>query len=179
MVSGSIARRYARALMDIGVAQGSYERIGRDVRDLAAAIKASPELSEALVNPAFPRSERRKVLEAVMDRLHSSPISRNFTLLLLDRDRVAALPDISRELDRMIDDKIGRVKADVVSATPLTPAQEGRLKRVLESLSGKSVQLDKRQDPELLGGVIATIGDYVYDGSLRTQLRQVRDAMVK
>ena len=177
MSSGSIARRYARALMAIGVDQGNYDAIGSQVSALAGALRTSTELAEVLTNPAFPRAERKKILEAIMGRLGATQITRNFTLLLLDRERLAAVPDIARELSAMIDEQAGRVSAEIVSATPLSQAQVDNIKRALERLSGKTVLVEKKEDPELLGGVVAKVGDLVYDGSLRTQLAQMRESL--
>lgn len=177
MISGSLARRYARALMSIGTDDGSYEKLGREVRDLAGAMDQSSELTGVLANPAFPRAEREKVLLAVLRRIGAGPVVQNFTRLLLDRERLGRVPDISRELDAMIDDKVGRVSAEVTTAGPLSPAQLGQLKAALEKLSGKTVQLEKREDPSILGGVVARVGDIVYDGSLRTQLEQLREQL--
>jgi F-type H+-transporting ATPase subunit delta len=178
MITGSIARRYARALMGIGVDGKNYEALGRELGRLAEAMKISEELSATLSNPAFPRADRRKVLEAVMKRLGASPTIRNFTLLLLDRERLAIVPDVARELALMIDEKVGRVTAEVTSATPLAPGQADELRKKLEQLSGKSVQLSTEQDAELLGGVVAKVGDIIYDGSLRTQLRRMRQELL-
>jgi F-type H+-transporting ATPase subunit delta len=179
MSNGSIARRYARAVMGIGVEDGTYEAVGRQIGALARAMKTSAELAETLSNPAFPRSDRRKVIQALLERIQAAKTVESFVLLLLDRERIAALPDISRELDRMIDERAGRVSAEVVSAQPLTDTQLGRLKGALEKLSGKQVQISKREDPSLLGGVVAKVGDIVYDGSLRTQLEQMRSSLVE
>lgn len=179
MVTGSLARRYAKALMLIGTEDGSYERIGRDVRALAEAMKGSAELQTTLTNPAFPRSDREKIVQALLSRFDASPTVVNFVRLLADRERLAAVPDISRELDAMIDERSGRTVAEVASATALTPQQREALTARLEALSGRKIQLDTKEDPELLGGVIAKVGDLVYDGSLRTQLRQLRDRLVR
>jgi len=177
MISGSIARRYAKALLDIGVEDGNYERMGREVRAMARALKTSPELAMALSNPAFARSDREKVLKAVLQRLGASQMVVNFTRLLLDRERVAVLPDISRELDAMIDARAGRVAAEVRSAVPLDAGQRERLTQALEQLSGKKVEMKIDTDPSLLGGVVAKLGDTVYDGSLRTQLEKMKQAL--
>lgn len=177
MSSGSIARRYARALMGIGVDNGNYETIGEQVGALARAMKISSELAQTLSNPAFPRSDRKKVLGALLDRLGALPMVKNFTLLLLDRDRLSALPGIARELQVMIDEQAGRVNAVVTSARPLTDNQLEQIKSQLEKLSGKTVQIEHKEDPGILGGVIAKVGDLVYDGSLRTQLSQMRDRL--
>ena len=177
MISGSIARRYAKALIEIGVEDGNYERIGREVRALARALKTSQELALALSNPAFPRSDREKILRAVLQRIGASQIVVNFTRLLLDRERVVVTPDISRELDAMIDERAGRAQAQVRSATALDAGQRERLTRALESLSGKKVELAIDTDPGLLGGIVAKVGDTVYDGSLRTQLEKMKQTL--
>lgn len=174
MIAGSLARRYARAMMAIGVEQKNFEKLGREIETLAKAMQVSPELKETLANPAFPRDDRRKVLEALLRRAVASPTTRSFTLLLLDRDRLSVLPDVSRELKRMIDEKAGRTSATVTSAKPLTAMQLNQLKSSLEKLSGKTVTIEKAEDPALLGGVVAKVGDVVYDGSLRTQLEKMR-----
>ena len=177
MSSGSLARRYARALLALGLEDKSLEQLGKEVRSLADAIRDSDELAEALSNPAFPRSDREKILVAVLERLKAKKTTINFTKLLLDRERMAVLPDISRELDAMIDEHAGRVRAQVTSAKPLTSSQLSRLVKALEKLSGKKILVETFEDSALLGGVVAQVGDQVYDGSLRTQLRQLRTSL--
>ena len=177
MSSGSLSRRYAKALMELGIEDGSYKRIGQDVAGLAKAILASEELSSILSNPVFPRSDREKIILAILQRLGASKTVTNFAKLLLDRERIDAIPGISRELDAMIDEKSGQITAEVLTAAPLTSSQQAELKTTLESLSGKKVQIDIKEDKSLLGGVIAKVGDLVYDGSLRTQLREIQRSL--
>jgi F-type H+-transporting ATPase subunit delta len=174
MITGSVARRYAKALLHIGIDEGNLERIGREVRALASAMKRSAELSQTLGSPVFPRADREKVLRALLERIGATAAVVNTTRLLLDRERLAILPDIARSLDSMIDERAGRVAARVVSATPLDDKQQKRLIETLESLSGKKVDMAVEHDPALLGGVVAKVGDVVYDGSLRTQLEKIR-----
>ena len=173
----SIARRYAKALMDLGVADGNYERLGRELAALGRVLKSSPELVATMTNPAFARSDREKILRAILQRLGASQMVVNFTRLLLDRERMPVLPDISRELDAMIDARAGRVAAEVRSAVPLDAGQRERLTQALEQLSGKKVEMKIDTDPSLLGGVVAKLGDTVYDGSLKTQLERMKQTL--
>jgi F-type H+-transporting ATPase subunit delta len=179
MIAGSLSRRYAKALFELGVAQTNLDRIGADIKSLAAALKSSPELASVLSSPAIRRSERRKVIDALVDRIGVQPITKNFVQLLLDHERFAALPGIARELDAMIEARAGRIHAEITSAKPLDPAQLSQITAALEKLSGKKVTVVKREDAELLGGVVAKLGDTVYDGSLRTQLAGLRDQLSK
>ncbi len=179
MVTGSLARRYAKAIFDIGTQQGDITKLGQDIRSLAKAMNESAELGTALTNPAIRRSDRRKVIDGLLQVIGVQTASRNLVYILLDGERMGTLPSISRALDEMIEAKAGRVNAEVVSAKPLDPSQLSQINAVLEKLSGKKVSVTTRQDPELLGGVVAKIGDTVYDGSLRSQLRSLRDELSK
>jgi len=179
MIAGSLARRYARAIMAIGADQKNADKLGADLRMFAEAMRVSVELNQTLTNPAFPRADRKKIVDAIASRLGAHPTTRTFLYLLLDKERLAQLPGISREVDRFLQQQAGQVSAEVVSAQPLTAAQLSSLTAALEKLSGKKVQVVKREDPALIGGVVAKLGDVIYDGSVRTQLRQLRDQMVK
>jgi len=179
VIAGSLARRYAKALMDIGADQKNADKLGADLRAFAQAMSVSKELTAALSNPAFPRADRKKILDALATRFGTTPVTKNFLFVLLDKERLAALPAISKEVDRMLEAKAGRVSAEVTSAQPLTAAQLQQITASLEKLSGKKVQVVKKEDPALLGGVVAKVGDTIYDGSVRTQLRQLRDQMSK
>lgn len=179
MVTGSLARRYAKAIFDIGSQQGDLTKLGQDIRSLAKAMNESKELDTALTNPAIRRADRRKVIDGLLSTIGVQTASRNLVYLLLDGERMGSLPAISRSLDAMIEEKAGRVQAEVISAKPLDPSQLSQINAALEKLSGKKVSVATRQDPELLGGVVAKVGDVVYDGSLRTQLRALRDELSK
>lgn len=175
MSSGSLARRYAKAVIELQ----PLDKIASDLRSLAGAMKTSAELATTMSNPAIRRGDRRKVVDALLDRIGAQPITKNLVYLLLDGERLSALPAISREVDAMIEAKAGRVSAEIVSAKPLDSAQISQITAALEKLSGKRVDVRRREDPDLLGGVIAKVGDKVYDGSLRTQLHNLRDELTK
>ncbi|HEX2567933.1 MAG TPA: ATP synthase F1 subunit delta [Polyangia bacterium] len=177
---GSVARRYAKALLEIGVAHKNAEAMGQELDRLVELFQSSIELADTLRNPVFPLSRRRAVLDEVIKRLAFSPQSmvRNFTLLLLDRGRIASLPDIAREYRGLLDESLGRVRVQVTSATPLDGAVESRLQQALAHQTGKTVILEKSVDPALVGGIVSQIGDVVYDGSVRTQLDNLKQQLL-
>jgi F-type H+-transporting ATPase subunit delta len=179
MVTGSLARRYARAVVEIGTEHGNLDKLGADLRALATAMHDSAELVTVLTNPAIRRADRRRVIDGLLQRLKAQPHTRNLVYLLLDGERLGSLAAISREVDAMIEARAGRMMAEVTSARPLDAAQLTQITTALEKLSGKKVTVTKHEDPDLLGGVVAKLGDTVYDGSLRTQLRTLRDELTK
>ena len=179
MVTGSLARRYARAILEIGVANGNLDTIGADLRALGKAMHDSTELVTVLTNPAIRRADRRRVIDSLLERIGAAPHSKNLVYLLLDGERLGSLAAISREVDAMIEARSGRMSAEVTSAKPLNADQLSQITAALEKLSGKKVAVTKHEDPSLLGGVVAKLGDTVYDGSLRTQLRSLRDELTK
>jgi F-type H+-transporting ATPase subunit delta len=178
VITGSLARRYAKALLEIGVAQQTYDALGKELDRAADTLRSSPELRVALENPVFSLEKRKLIMDELSRRLALSKTVRNFIMLLLDKGRINALPDIARVHRTLIDEHAGRMRATVTSARPLDPMLETRLKTALEKSSGKVVLFDKREDPAILGGLVTQLGDTVYDGSVRTQLQQLREELL-
>jgi F-type H+-transporting ATPase subunit delta len=177
-MGGSVSRRYARALFGIGVDRGTFEQLGQELSDLAALWTASGDLRQALENPVFAPAEKRKVLEQLLSRMSLGADLGKFLLLLLERRRISLLPGIARAYREMADAHAGRVRAQVTSAQPLSPAETDRVRRSLEQRTGKKVILDATVDPSLIGGLVARVGDLVLDGSVRTQLASLRQRLL-
>ena len=178
MITGSLSRRYAKALLEIGISQNTFDALGKELERAADTLRASPELRNALENPVFSLEKRKLIMDELSRRLALSKTVRNFIMLLLDKGRIARLPDISRVYRGLVDEHAGRVRATVVSARPLDPMLETRLKTALEKQSGKVVIFEKREDPSILGGLITQLGDTLYDGSVRTQLQELREELL-
>jgi F-type H+-transporting ATPase subunit delta len=178
VMGGSVARRYARALFGIGVDAGTFEALGDELGVLATLWNESDELRQALENPVFKPSEKRAVLERILPQVAPTPEVQRFVLLLLDRRRIVLLPAIARAYRDLTDAHVGRVRAEVISAEMLTPATLDRVRRSLEQRTGKKVLINSTVDPELIGGVVARVGDLVLDGSVRTQLEDLRARLV-
>lgn len=176
MVLVSIARRYARALLDVARESGDTDTILEELRRIEAALEASRELATILESPLFSKEQRRRLLEGLAAPLGLSEITLNLLRLLADRDRTAHLPLVIREYRRMADEMAGRVRATAITPLPLSDEATRRLEDALAKVTGKTVLLETRTDPDLLGGLVAQVGDTTFDGSLRTQLRRLRDA---
>ncbi len=175
MANVSIARRYARALIDVAAQAGKLDPFGEQVTSFARALSSSPELQEVMVSPSWGRPERRSVTEGVMKSLGTfDPEVENFLKLLVDRNRMIFLPDIARLYRDLADARQGRIRGRVTSAVALPRETAERLGKLLAQVTGQQVVLETQVDPSLIGGVSAQVGSVMYDGSLRTQLEEMR-----
>jgi F-type H+-transporting ATPase subunit delta len=178
MPAPAAPRRYARALFSLAREEQRVESVREELRRLSAALEVSPELRDVLLQPLHPASERRRVLEALAEKLGASSLVKRFYSYLIDQRRLVGLAQIEAEFGRLADEAAGRAKAQVKAAQPLTPEQQTRLARALAARAGRTVELEIELDPSLLGGAVAQLGDTVYDGSLRTQLVQLRSTLL-
>jgi F-type H+-transporting ATPase subunit delta len=179
MRRSAAARRYARALFALARENQSVPAIRSELDQLAELFEQSPDLSRSLFKPLHPVAERRKLLDAVCQRAHSSATVRNFCAFLIDQRRLVDFAAIHDEFGGLADTAAGRTTAQVVSASPLAASQRERLQRALAARTGRQVELSERVDPALLGGAIATVDGLLFDGSLRTQLSQLRTSLTR
>ena len=179
MKSGAASRRYARALFALAREEGRIEPVRRELDALGALLDENAELAHAILRPLFPSAERRRVLRAVCERLGSSDTVRRFCSFLVDQRRIVELDAIRAAYGSLADEAAGRMRARVVSATPLSDAQRERLQRALAQRTGSQLELEVEVDASLLGGAVASVGGLVFDGSLRTQLAQLRATLMK
>ena len=177
MVNVSVARRYARALLEAS-APGAVVGIVERLSALAGLVASNPALAEVARNPVYSRAQRHGIVEGLIQLLKpESATLPNFLRLLVDRHRLAMLPDIDRLFRDMADERAGRVRGTVVSAVPLDPQSIRQLEQTLSQVVQKQVVLDTRVDREVLGGVSTQVGSVVYDGTLRTQLDDLKRAL--
>ena len=178
MNGGSLSRRYAKALLDIGIDNDSYEQICEQLNQFAALLSAHEELQSTLANPSYPTSKRKAIVEALLDRLNPLPPVRNFLMLAIDRNRVSIIESVAQEYQRLVDTHAGRVRAQITTATELTKMSVGRIREALEARTGKHVLLSTTLAPELIAGTVTQIGSVLYDGSLRTRLEQMKQSLL-
>jgi len=179
MSGDAAARRYAKALFELAREDDRVDAIRAELAQLGGLLASSEELAAVLMQPLHPAAQRRGVLQGVVEKLDVSPILRNFYSFLIDQRRLVDFDGIATEYGRLADEAAGIVVAHVRSADPLSQDQQQRLQRALSSRIGSDVTLELAVDAELLGGLVAQVGDTVFDGSLRTQLHQLRASLAK
>ncbi len=173
----AVARRYAKALLLIGKEDGKAQDYKQEIAAVADMIETQPTLEQALLNPLYDVEARRKVLEAIIKQLKLSAVMSSFLLLLFDKRRIGFIGAISDFYQKLADELQGIARASLVSASKLSADTIDKIKSALSTRTGKEVILDVQQDPELIGGIVTKIGDLVLDGSIKTQLLNMRETL--
>ena len=174
MADGSLSRRYARALTDLGEDQAGRDRLVTDLNKFSALLDSGDgSLRSALTNPGIPVDQRRGVLDAVLSRVELHTYVKNFVRLLLDKNRFTELPGILAAAIEMADEQSGRVRAVVTTARQLDEGTMRTIQQALSQASGKHVIASFDTNARLIGGMVAKVGDTVYDASVRTRLMDI------
>jgi F-type H+-transporting ATPase subunit delta len=174
----TVAHRYAQAIFDLGVETSSLRLLTDDMRTLATAFSSSSDLQQIMGNPLVPEQARLAAVHEIAERLGLSRLAANAAGLLTRRKRMACLPAIALELERLTDEQSGTQRVTVISAEPLSEPYAERLTRELGHMTGKTVVLERRLDPELLAGVVIKLGDQIIDGSARARLADLRSQLL-
>jgi F-type H+-transporting ATPase subunit delta len=177
VIDTTLAKRYAKALVEIGVERDALDKYGSDLADLAQLMETSRDFREVLENPVFPREEKKRVAGVIFDKLGTDPMTRNFVNLLIDRKRIAQLVGIEKAFRSEVDEIRGITRGEVSSATALDNGELNRITAALSKMTGKMVILTPTVDPSLIGGLVAKVGDMVFDGTIRTQLTQLKESL--
>ena len=176
---GAIAQRYARALFELGRQGGDPADLLVELDELVEAATVIPELERVFFTPIHPRAERRRVVSELAKRLDHTDETRSFAMLLVDESRMDLLPEIRDALRELVEKAAGRVKAELVSARPLQESEVEQVRQALSRRMNALVTVETRVDPKLIGGLVARVGDLLFDGSLRTQLDSLRGNLRK
>jgi F-type H+-transporting ATPase subunit delta len=181
MISGSLAKRYARALFELGGNATQRDRYLRDLENLRQATKVIPEQGPGVVAAMdaahIPVVRRTAIAKALCKRLGCDDTVGKFIALLVERGRITGLPLIVRHYRDMVDEAANRVRATVLTPKPLASDARGRIENALKKATGKSVILEPEVDPELIGGIVTRIGSYTLDGSVRSSLATLRKSL--
>jgi F-type H+-transporting ATPase subunit delta len=176
----SIARRWAEALIALAGEDGVVDRVGADLgRFLETVSQHGAMLSSALASPVFTVDERRRVLDAILPTLGLHEHAANLLRLANDKGRFGIVTDIVAVYEELADERAGRARVTVETAEPLSPELEREVRQALEAVTHKQVVLRTVVRPGLIGGLVARVGDTVYDSSVRTQLDRIRHALLQ
>src|ERR1041385_1360669 len=170
--------RYARAFVDV-VADMKLDGMAvlGQLRSLVDLVKSNGELRRVWENPAIPAGQKRKLLDAIASRENAAKPLRNLVAVLIDNRRIAALPEIAKQVELEMDRRLEIGRAHVTSARELSPEERRDLETQMERLTGKKVRAHYATDGKLLGGAVVRLGSTIYDGSVRGQLQKMKEQL--
>ena len=176
-IQASLAGRYASALFDLASENGTVTAVESDLGQLETALAESSELAAVTTNPKVGRSDAQKALWGVSAILGLTELSQNFLGVLAQNRRLNQLPKVIAAFRAIAAAQRGEVTAEVTSAHALTDTQLADLKTRLTAREGRTVKLSTKVEPDLLGGLVVTIGSKRIDASIRTRLNSLSQAM--
>lgn len=180
MIGNVVARRYAKALVDtVAEQEGDFEAVHAELREMAEVIDGHRDLSRLLYGPLVRLDVKGGIVEDLIELAALTDLSATFVRLLLEKGRLRYLGSIAETVEQMANERLGRLKVNVTSATPLTKANIKKLSAELAEATGKTILMETTVDSELIGGLVVRIGGQVLDGSIRHQLDALRESLVR
>jgi F-type H+-transporting ATPase subunit delta len=172
---GVVHRVYARALHDAAREQGIVEETQQELADFVAAVRDVPELRAVLRNPQIDPRAKAAALEAITGGAHD--VVRNFLRLLAEKNRIAEVEEIQRELDRLIAREQGQITVELTTAHELSDEEARGIVDQIAKASGRKVEATRKVDPGLIGGVVLQAGSFRIDASVRGRLERLRQEL--
>ncbi len=179
MIRTRITKRYTRALFELAQEAGKIEEIRGELEAIDTLLATDETVREGLMSPFLPRDVTADILDAVASGSGLEPYVANFLRVLLEARKLQLLPDVVAAYREMADEAAGRIRGVAVSRMPLDESDLSALARALSARVNKEVELDAQIDPGLGGGVVARVGNLVFDGSIRTQLQRMKETLIK
>lgn len=177
-MSRLVARRYAKALLEIGAKAGTLDQLQKELDLLGAMVAQSADLQRLLASPMALPKKKAEVMEAILKQAGASTTMQRFVKVVAEGGRLAILPILAEVFHDLVDEKNGVVVAKVTSAQALSDSQQSALKASLAARTGKTVRLALAQDASLLGGLKVQVGSTVFDASLRGRLAILKQQLL-
>lgn len=176
-IQASLAGRYATALFELARDEKQLEAVGQSLARLKQALAESAELRSLVASPLVRREDSERAIAAAADTLGLDPVTCKFLGVLAQNRRLGQLRNVVRAFDMLAARHRGEVTAEIVSAHPLSDDQVEALKANLRAQTGRDIAVDLNVDPSILGGLVVKVGSRMVDGSIRTKLDRLAQAM--
>jgi F-type H+-transporting ATPase subunit delta len=170
-------RMYARALFEAAQDQGRLEEVQSDLHDFVRAVAEVPELRSLLENPQLDPLARRDALADLFG--DADETLRNFLLLLAEKGRATQVDEIAAEFDELVARAQGRLNVRLTTAYELSDSEVEAILRRIEQASGRTVEAERRVDPDLVGGIVLQAGSLLVDASVRGRLQRLQQVLVR
>jgi F-type H+-transporting ATPase subunit delta len=173
-----VAGRYAFALYELASEQRATDEVSRSLAAFQRLLGDSADLRRLVASPVFSAADQAKALNAVLNAAGIAGVAANFIRLVATKRRLFALPDMISAFQRLDERAKGLVRAEAVVAAPLRPEHESALRQALSAATGgKTINLNVKTDPSIVGGIIVKLGSRMVDASVKTKLNAIRTRM--
>ena len=179
MSQGMIARRYAKALVNLAENEKDLDNTGKHLNSITEVYKENLELRQVLSDTKVSSGIKLEILKDVLIKIKVSRLVDTFSRYLLAKRRIDILPDIERAFNLLLQEKLGRIEAKVTTASELPKDTVKKLVDAISSYSGKEIEVNVTIDPSIIGGIVTRIGSTVIDGSIETYLNQIRKSIIR
>ena len=179
MSQGMIARRYAKALVNLAENEKDLDNTGKHLNSITEVYKENLELRQVLSDTKVSSGIKLEILKDVLSKIKVSNLVDTFSRYLLAKRRIDFLPDIERAFNLLLQEKLGRIEANVTTASELPKDTVKKLVDAISSYSGKEIEVNVTIDPSIIGGIVTRIGSTVIDGSIQTYLNQIRQSIIR
>tara|TARA_B100001559_G_scaffold121376_1_gene102093 strand:+ start:617 stop:1159 length:543 start_codon:yes stop_codon:yes gene_type:complete len=176
---GMIARRYAKALVNLAENEKDLDNTGKHLNSITEVYKENLELRQVLSDTKVSSGIKLEILKDVLSKIKVSKLVDTFSRYLLAKRRIDFLPDIERAFNLLLQEKLGRIEANVTTASELPKDTVKKLVDAISSYSGKEIEVNVTIDPSIIGGIVTRIGSTVIDGSIQTYLNQIRQSIIR
>ena len=174
-----IARRYAKALVNLAENEKNLDNTGKHLNSITEVYKENSQLRQVLSDTKVSSVVKLEILKDVLSKIKVSKLVDTFIRYLLAKRRIDFLPDIERAFNLLLQEKLGRIEANVTAAYDLPKETVKKLVNAISGYSGKEVQVNVAIDPSIIGGMVTRIGSTVIDGSIKTHLNKIRQSIIR
>ena len=166
------AIRYAKAVLSLAIDQKSEQTLNDDMKLIAKTISENTDLDAALKNAIAKQDTKKDILNQVFTGLN--PLTSKLFDVLVDNNRIDAIADVARKYNELYESHIGKEKATVTTAVPMTEDLEIKVMAKIKELTSKSVELENIVDENIIGGFILRVGDIQYNASIASKLNKLK-----
>ena len=177
MKHSEVANRYARALFIWSKESSDQDKVFDQLRIFSEALKADKEVAAFLESPLVRPAQKQKALEKVVES--AIPSVKNFMLLLAKKNRLSLFDDIVTAFQSIVDESHGVTRGLVKSSTVLAPDERRQIEEIVGRVTKKQVILTYKEDPTLLGGLVAEVGSFTFDDSLFSHLKRINEQLTR
>jgi len=174
MIPSAVLARYSKSLAQVVFEENVEQRVTEDLEAYNEIFHAVPALLEVFHSPAVPRESKEKLMGGLMARYPVHTVTSNFLRILLEHNRIRFFEQIRGHYLTFVNKRKGMIFAQVTAAAPLSEKGLKELADRLAVITGKLVKVELQTDASLLGGIVVQMGSTIFDGSIRTQLAEMK-----